>query len=152
MSTIAEMQLKSVDYVDELKVAGVPDRSLSWLSRNVESIFEHKVLQRFEGNAQLCALRCRVDEIKQLCELVRSYGIPNTLVHGDLDVSNMMYSIGPPASLMFIDWANACISHPFYDYAYVTTVGWEVIEDKDAKNCYLSKWTQFASFEQVDRA
>lgn len=152
MSTIAEMQLKSVDYVDELKEAGVPDRSLDWLASNVEAILEHDMVQLFEGNEQLRELLSRVDDIKKLCAVVVRCGIPCTLVHGDLDVSNIKYWAGPPSRVKFIDWANCCIAHPFYDYAYVTTVGWENVEDEDAKRCYLNKWTQFASYGQVEIA
>ena len=60
----------------------------------------------------LARLRERVAEAPALCAQLAAYGVPETLVHGDLHEHNVALAGGRP---VIFDWSDACVAHPFFD-------------------------------------
>ena len=66
-----------------------------------------------EQYRRLLALFPRVVE---LCEELATHTIAETLNHGDLNGGNVLLSSGRS---IFLDWGDACVSHPFYSLRIV---------------------------------
>ena len=57
-------------------------------------------------------LRRLAPELKETCRRLAALGLPSTLVHGDLHMLNVARVDG---RLVYFDWSDACIAHPFID-------------------------------------
>ncbi|MDQ3856133.1 MAG: aminoglycoside phosphotransferase family protein, partial [Chloroflexota bacterium] len=112
----AELQIAHAERVSQLLALGVPDRRLSVLPGLYGPLLADDEVLRVglpdglspEEHRALLSLSPRVVE---LCERLAGYGIPETLNHGDLTDGNVLLRDGRTA---FIDWGDACVSHPFY--------------------------------------
>eukprot|EP00171_Calliarthron_tuberculosum_P002788 IDg2788t1 len=66
--------------------------------------------------------------------------IPMTIVHGDLNVMNIIVDADEKEKITFIDFAYTLVSHPFIDFAYfVSSVE---AEDGDMED-YLRLWMEY---------
>ncbi|KAI0565357.1 Aminoglycoside phosphotransferase [Gracilaria domingensis] len=121
LDTLRRMQLLSSDHLDELQAGGLEVRDSEWLLSNVHQLLYHKGLERaVKGSEEhemiLRDLRCREKEVKDVCKEISSFGIPNTLVHGDLSQNNMgSRKVLGGAGYQFFDWGLSHIGHPFID-------------------------------------
>jgi hypothetical protein len=75
-----------------------------------------------------------------LCDRLAAYGIPDTIVHGDLHHGNMLV-VGDRTAV--IDWSDAAIGHPFLDLAPVLWIGEKHREA--LSDAYVVAWSDFAS-------
>ena len=63
------------------------------------------------------------EELGAACDELTASGLPLTLEHGDLWVSNIYVGDAEP---QFIDWTDASISHPFLSLGpLLRSVGWD---------------------------
>eukprot|EP00178_Gracilaria_changii_P025438 TRINITY_DN78355_c0_g1_i1.p1 TRINITY_DN78355_c0_g1~~TRINITY_DN78355_c0_g1_i1.p1 ORF type:complete len:519 (+),score=71.34 TRINITY_DN78355_c0_g1_i1:1206-2762(+) len=121
VDTISRMQLLSMAHLNELKAAGLQVRDSEWLESNIHDILYHKGLDKaVQGHKAhreiVLDLRCREEKVKEVCRKISSYGIPNTLVHGDAREHNfgsleMLEGRGYP----LFDWGYSHIGNPFLD-------------------------------------
>jgi aminoglycoside phosphotransferase (APT) family kinase protein len=82
-----------------------------------------------------------------LCERLAAYGIPDSLVHGDLHHGNMIVRDDRVA---VIDWSDAAIGHPFLDLAPVLWIG---EKHRDAlADAYVEAWADLASPDDLRNA
>jgi hypothetical protein len=107
----AQLQLAAIADVGELLAAGVPDRRLDKLPQQYEELLGETPGLTPDELARLDRLRPRV---RELCDQLAAYGIPETLQHNDLH-DGQVFVRGD--DYRFLDWAEACISHPFLTMA-----------------------------------
>jgi hypothetical protein len=107
----AQLQLAAVADIDELLSVGVPDRRLDKLPTQYEHLLGETPGLTPEELAQLDRLRPRV---REMCEELAAYGISETIQHNDLHDRQVFVRDG---DYRFLDWAEACISHPFFTMA-----------------------------------
>jgi aminoglycoside phosphotransferase (APT) family kinase protein len=93
----------------------------------------------------LARLEPHIELVDQLCHLVESIGLPQTLAHGDLDAGNVFVREGVPA---IMDWSDVSISSPLFDPALIPQVTGNPI----LARAYLDEWTEFASMERLEDA
>ena len=83
--------------------------------------------------------------VDDLCALVDSVNLPQTLVHGDLDSGNIFVRNGVP---VIMDWSDSSISNPFFDAALIPQVSRnEVLAD-----AYLEEWKEFVPPDSLEEA
>jgi len=157
----AELQIEMVERVPELLMLGVPDRRLSVLPGLYEPLLADMDVLRInqplgltsEQYRRLLALSPRVVE---LCEELATHDIAETLNHGDLNDGNVLLNGGRS---IFLDWGEACVSHPFYSLRTVLvsaeiSLGLEENspELQPLRDAYLEPWTHYESREDLLRA
>src|SRR5258708_4900843 len=57
-----------------------------------------------------------ISRMREIVEELASLGIKETLAHGDINAGNVIIAKG---GCIFLDWAEAWISHPFISYEYL---------------------------------
>ena len=145
LSDFGRLQVAAIADVDALLAAGCLDRRLAGLPSQIEALLTSEMvlatLEEKEGQ-QLAARRPR---LQSLCQELASYGLPETLVHGDLHGGNVAIRND---SFVYFDWTDACISHPFFD---MLTIFFE--EDTavrtQLRDAYLAEWTTFAPMDKL---
>ncbi len=120
LRVFARMQVEQVEHVDAWLARGVPDRRLSRMVQLTNPLI-HLSSQILSGESpgfsasEIEALHALPMKMKLLCAKLASYGLPHTLVHGDLGgnilVDGDRYS--------YFDWTDVCITHPFFEMATV---------------------------------
>jgi hypothetical protein len=115
LAEYARMQVVCAGRVEELLVAGVPDRRL----RHATVLID-KVLELAEGMLHLDVEPLTQAEMRELtamrpwlleaAERLDGMGLPETIQHDDLHDGNVLLGRGGPR---IFDWGDASISHPF---------------------------------------
>ncbi|MFN8510185.1 MAG: aminoglycoside phosphotransferase family protein [Deinococcaceae bacterium] len=140
LKTFAYLQQKSLLSLDKLKVAGCLDRSLSCLKSQIRPLMADDFALRGLSLEELNTLRALTERVEEACDQLMECPIPHTLVHGDLHQWNMAKR---DKDLVFFDWTDACISHPFFDLAPLLA-NYESDQETLLK-AYLECWSDFAS-------
>jgi hypothetical protein len=103
----AELQCNEAARVDEHLAGGVPDlRTETLPARYDEFVGRNLPLEPEE----LGRLRAFAPRFAELCAELASRGIPDSIQHDDLHMSNVYEQDG---RLRVLDWGDACVSHPF---------------------------------------
>jgi len=111
----AELQIELVEHVDEILALEIPDHRLaalpglySQLLANEESLMigQEKGLTPDEFS-QLQNLKSRIAE---LCTELATFGIPESINHGDFHDGNVL---AKDDRITFFDWGDADVTHPF---------------------------------------
>ena len=136
--SFAQIQIESIPYRDRLLTAGCLDRRLNILQSQVDPLIEDEAALAELSIAEIEQLRNLAPKLKNLCEQLADYEIPETLVHGDLHLDNVaLYK----NEYLFFDWTDSCIAHPFFDL-------YKLFFSSDRskqlyRDCYLNQWTQY---------
>ncbi len=80
-----------------------------------------------------------------MCSRLSDYAVPATLVHGDLHLENVAISDG---GLMFFDWTEACVAHPFMDMFLIFNERDDAIRIR-LRDAYLAVWTDFEPMKRL---
>ncbi len=148
-----EVQRASVGSVDALFAAGCLDRRLDVLEGQIDPLLDDPETSARMAPEELGELRRLAPQIKRLCRRLASYGLPPTLVHGDLHWGNI--ALKPEGTIMF-DWTDSCIAHPFLDLATLLDLLDAFPEREAAQAClldrYLAVWTDYAPLERLREA
>lgn len=96
-------------------------------------------------------LRDFTPQVGDMCAQLSSYRFPMMLHHDDFHPGNIMVK---GDDIIFFDWAESAITHPFFSMTIVMRYAKYVYEyDEEALNrlrdMYLQAWTQFAPLEQL---
>jgi hypothetical protein len=160
ISTLAELQIASIDASNELMQAGCRDLRLGTLLELVDPFLDTmaelmknqtKVPPPVLSQQELSRLSVTV---KDALHCLEALPIPDTLGHSDFNPGNII--VGPERCI-FIDWAEAHISHPFLTFEYFlshlrkdypTLVQFE----GDLRSSYAQRWHAISSAEQVAEA
>jgi len=159
----AEVQIGLAAHVPEMLELGVPDYRLAMvpaLYGNLLADEESLLIDQPKGLSadeveHLCGMVLRVE---QLCADLASFGLPETLNHGDFHDGNVLVRDG---RITFLDWADGCISHPFVslrtffvsieialeldDYSFTPAMSF--LLDR-----YLMPWQEFVPLEALRAA
>ena len=149
-----ELQAGLARRVPDLLALGVPDRRLPVLSTLYEPLLADVDTLRIGQTpgltrSQYERLLGLTPRVAELCERLAAYRIPETINHGDLTDGNVFVGDSGP---VFIDWGDACVSHPFYSLRTVL-VSAEISLDLEEnspqlhplRDAYLKPWTPYAS-------
>ncbi len=155
----ASMQMRLSARTKTLKAAGCPDERLGVLPSLYEQMLadtslllidEPKGLPRSEYE-QLLAFGPR---LKEMCDELASYGIPESLHHDDLHTANILTD---GEKYRFIDAAETCLGHPFCTLFVSLRVAKYVLKYDEAAmevlcQSYLKPWIAFAPMKRLQRA
>ena len=151
MNRLAAMHISSISAVAALKERGVPDRNISWMSASFDVICQHRSFRSMSSSNKLY-FRGLAQCVRSLCLELSGYRIPHTLVHGKLGVEDVYGSFGIDPKVFFKNWAFCGISHPLFDYLHITEMGFQAIDDEEAKNHYSQFWNGFVSKKTFTKA
>lgn len=121
-AALGGLQIASIGVIDDLLDAGCRDLRVGTLLGLVDPFFEviadlmeqqTKVPPRILSRHELSDLG---ETLKNALRSLRSVGLPDTLGHTDFNPGNIL--VGPQRSV-FIDWAEAHVSHPFLTFEYL---------------------------------
>jgi hypothetical protein len=137
----AQIQIKSVQHIDNLLSVGCLDRRLHWLATQIDILLNDEIVLSQLQAEEIKQLQTFAPYLQNLCSQLDSYQIPQTLVHGDLHLGNVA---SYQNKYIFFDWTDSCISHPFFDmfalfYSRQTRTFSSDI--KDLQEEYLAQWT-----------
>ena len=152
----AELQIDLARHVDELLEAGAIDRRLETLPRLYEAVLADAESLRVglpDGltDEQLDELHMLAPELPVQCAELAAFGRPETIQHDDLSDADVRL---PDGGYRFIDWGDACVSHPFFTMTVtLRVIAWRLGFGLEAtapelqrfRDAYLEPWTAFAS-------
>lgn len=157
----AELQIEMAERVPELLRLGVPDRRLSVLPGLYEPLLADVDVLRIDQPLGLTSEQHRrlldlFPRVAELCDELATHDIAETLNHGDLNDANVLLNGGRS---VFLDWGDACISHPFYSLRTVLVsaeISLELEENAPElhplRDAYLEPWTHYESRQELLRA
>jgi hypothetical protein len=148
----AELQIEAAPAAGELVAAGAFDRRTAVLPET----YERLVSEPAEGQTpdEYTELLRLVPEVRRVCELLAAAPVPETINNDDFTDGSIFLSDG---SYRFLDWGDACVSHPFF----TLTVTQRVIEirhelplgspeAKRIRDAYLEPFTCFAARAELE--
>jgi hypothetical protein len=144
----AALQRRTADVADELLADGCLDRRLGILETQVDPlVHDPEAVARLTAD-EVAELRRLAPWLKDVCRRLAALGLPSTLVHGDLHMLNVARLDG---RLVYFDWTDACIAHPFID---LLCLSWEKDEAIRAAllEAYLEPWQGAETAERLQEA
>ena len=119
---LARLQILSIGNEAELLEAQCKDLRLPRLVAQIDPFIdrmrEFMAAQEKQTPAPLTnpELDLLGDRLKQACALLHHFGFPDTLGHLDFNLGNILLA---PERSVFLDWAEACVTHPFVTFEYL---------------------------------
>lgn len=157
----AEVQIDLANRVDELLKLGILDRRLAELPTKYEQLLDdHDAIRLGHPggvtNEEHRQLRQKSKKLREICQRLSMYGVPETIHHEDFHDANIFVHQG---RYTFADWGESGISHPFC----TLLVTWRVIawrlelaqsgpEMVRLRDTYLDAWSTFESRENLMQA
>jgi hypothetical protein len=153
-----ELQVASAARVDQLRALGCRDRAPALLRALLGPLLaDEAALMVGEADgltaAEFDRLRALQPWFEAACETLAASDLPLALEHGDLWASNIYIGAGEPA---FIDWTDACLSHPFFSLApFLRSASWDprLAGRGEARgrivDAYLEAWYAFGGPAQL---
>lgn len=114
VESMAELQRKTKDSGFDLLEAGAFDQGMDVLLKRAPELFDYlEETMSFETSMKAPYLeRRRIREIRSIfeaiCERMQLLGIPETIVHGDMNPGNLITGCG---HCQFIDWSEAYVGN-----------------------------------------
>jgi Phosphotransferase enzyme family len=148
----AELQLEAAADADELVAAGAFDRRSNVLPGLFRRLLEHpaegQTTEEYDGLVRL------VPEVERVCEQLAAAPVPETINNDDFTDGSIHVRDG---GYHFLDWGDACVSHPFF----TLTVTQRVIEIRHElpvrspeimriRNAYLEPFTRLAARAELE--
>lgn len=158
--SLAHLQMKSITHREELIAAGCLDHSLPVLKghlREITSYLEEAMSRQTSAKVPRLG-RPRLYELESIvadaCDRMQDLGIPNSLVHNDLNLGNVLID---GSRCTFIDWAEGYLGNPFLAFqhlcAYFRTDGDSAaIWTSRMRDLYRSCWLEYLTEAQIDVA
>lgn len=155
---LARLQIQVVPQQERLLATGTFDRRLHMLPQLYTQALENTPLLLIgEGGlreGELEQLHAFAPQVREMCEKLATYRIPETLHHDDLGASNILVN---GERYLFFDWSESAVAHPFFTlmiilrYAEgVFACGEETLER--ITTAYLSCWTEYEPMERLCEA
>ena len=146
---LAQIQIKSVQYIDKLLSVGCLDRRLDWLATQIDVLFDDEIALSQLQAEEIKQLHTFAPYLKNFCSQLASYQIPQTLVHGDLHLGNVAFY---QDNYLIFDWTDSCVSHPFFDMIDLFFNSKKKVFSSDIKYLqqeYLSQWTAYEPMSRL---
>jgi hypothetical protein len=150
----AGLQIDVAGDADAIVGLGVPDLRLSKLPAMYELLLDSLAglpsddRQRLVGN---------VPRVREMCDELVGYGLPETIQHDDLHDGQVFVRDG---RYRILDWGDACVSHPFFTLS-VTLEGvlaWGIddvqgsVEIDPFRDAYLAPFARVDTRGDLDSA
>ena len=144
----ARLQRRTSELVGELLADGCLDRRLDVLETQIDPLVNDSEAVARLTPEEVTELRRLAPTVKELCRRLAGVGLPSTLVHGDLHMLNVARLDG---RLVYFDWSDACIAHPFID---LLSLEWEKDEASRMAllDAYLEAWQGAETAERLQEA
>ncbi len=140
----AQLQIDAAEVAPELLGAGAPDRRVADLPAAFEDLLGR---QRGLERGVVRQLRERTSRIGELGRELAARGVPETVQHDDLHSANVFVRDG---RYLFLDWGDACVSHPFLTlHVTLRVLAYELGLPAGApeldrfRDAYLEPWSAF---------
>jgi hypothetical protein len=159
-SSLARLQVESLEKIEALLAAGCKDLRLKRLDSVVDALFDliAELMKRQPSSPpriltgdELLFVR---DSLHRACDRLQSLGFSETLGHNDLNPGNVIVD---DERAIFVDWAEANVSHPFFAFEYLASVLCRLRPDLEdwlahLKEAYSRPWRDLCSGEQIEAA
>jgi Phosphotransferase enzyme family len=111
----AEVQIGLAEHVTELLSLRLPDHRLSVLPRLFTELLADEsnfIIDHKKGltSTEWQQVKDKASRFEQICSKLATYGIPESLNHGDFHDGNVLVKDG---RMTFFDWGDASVAHPF---------------------------------------
>jgi hypothetical protein len=144
----AKLQISTTSMLDTLIEAGCLDRRLNILAGQVDALMADDAFLHSIDTEKRLAFRAAAPTLKTLCAKLAAFNIPHTLVHGDFHGGNIAKN---GDKILFFDWTDACIAHPFFDLPIF--IDFDANEHEAAlQEAYLTCWTAYEPLERLHEA
>ena len=157
---LARLQMDSIGRSTELLEGQCKDLRLSGVESKIDPFLSR--LREFMGvqekisPAPLSAreLASLGEGLRESIAVLQSFGLPDTLGHLDCNPGNLLVSAG---RCTFLDWAEACVTHPFVTFEYLRRHMERCVVNEPGAEArltaaYLRPWEACFSPEQLRRA
>jgi hypothetical protein len=152
LQAFSHLQLASTARVDQFLTSGCPDRRLEKLREHLDLLIADREVFSLLTRDEREQVRKALPRCHALCGQLERLPISASLVHGDLYPGNIAFGHGTPT---FLDWADGCISHPFFDIMrFCLSSRLRGMPQKRAQlqAAYVAPWKAIASGEQLQKA
>jgi hypothetical protein len=160
ITTLADLQIASIDMTDDLLRVGCRDLRLATLLDLVDPFLDTmaelmnqqtKVPPPVLSRQELSRLNAT---IKDALNCLEALPIPDTLGHSDFNPGNIIFG---PERCVFIDWAEAHVGHPFLTFEYFLShlrrdYAALVPFEAESRSSYARRWQASSSAEHVAEA
>jgi hypothetical protein len=132
----AGLQRRTAELTPDLLRDGCLDRRLEVLETQIDPLLDDPEAVGRLSSDELDQLRRLAPTLKELCRRLGAFNLPPSLVHGDLHMLNVARV---DTELVYFDWTDACIAHPFID---LLSLQWEKDESSRTAllDAYLDPW------------
>jgi hypothetical protein len=159
-AALANLQIASIGNALHLVEAGCKDVRAPRLMRLVDPFLDTmgKLMEQQVKPSPLPLSRSEIALLgkclKDVLSTDENFYVPNTLGHLDFNPGNILVS---EDGVVFLDWAEACVGHPFLTFRYLT----EFLTQNHLSastwlsqitSAYVGPWRCFLTAEVVDRA
>ncbi|NYE36599.1 hypothetical protein F4692_001732 [Nocardioides cavernae] len=147
----ASAQAASLDWLDELRAAGAPDRGLEpTLAAWREALATNAELDALTAGERV-RLAEVVPEVESRVRELWACGFPDTLGHGDLHSGNVAHD---GAHVRIFDWSDGCVTHPFLDGTHLAHWITEAVggDAGERVRTVLAPWRDAYPHADLDRA
>jgi hypothetical protein len=150
---IAAMQRASIPRLDTLLALGCEDQRLDALAAGAATLLTDPHVRAVLDADEYAHLRALVPRLQDRCAALAAFGLPPTLVHGDLHTGNIAARDDRP---VFFDWGDACVAHPFVvlfallDARYYPCGAGDI--GPRLRDRYLAGWSDYGSLEHLREA
>jgi hypothetical protein len=146
--TFAGLQIDSASRIDTLFAAGCLDRRIDVLASQIDDLLADEACVRLLDAEERATWQASGDPLKALCQQLKGYNIPYTLVHGDFHGGNIALQ---GEQMRFFDWTDACITHPFFDLSVLVNFDGSG-RGEAIRDAYLAEWTAYEPLERLHEA
>jgi hypothetical protein len=157
---LAEVQIASFGKTLHLLDAGCHDTQVSCLAEKINPFLAAMIglmVQQTKASPSPLSseeLSTLGKQLHRICSDLGQSGIPNTLSHLDLNPGNILVS---DSECMFLDWAEACVGHPFVAFEYLLEHLRKLRPKDDSVEARLSSvyarpWQRFADPKAIAEA
>ena len=111
----AEVQIGLAEHVTEMLSLRVPDHRLSVLPTLFNQLLADEsnfMIDQEKGltSAEWQEVKDKASRFEEICQQLATYGIPESLNHGDFHDGNILVKDG---RITFFDWGDGDVTHPF---------------------------------------
>ncbi len=157
----AEFQIDLAQKLTDLLMTGAPDRRLEHFPHLYRELLDDTENLRVDNPPGLSSEEHRhllelQSEVEDMCLQLASYGLPETICHEEVHDANVILDRD---RVIFTDWADSCIGHPFFTMlvtirsaAYRAGIKEDAPEMLRLRDIYLEPWSSFGSPTELREA
>lgn len=157
----SQLQVGMVDQTRRFAVAGCPNRGLLQLVESIDRLLADTVAMKPGDPSGLTvkeihALHMRARALKIAAHRLGTLRLPVSVDHGDFWAGQIVVGDANP---VFIDWSDACLSHPFFSMAFFADEESmrpylpSAADARDSlRDTYLEPWTVYEPHDVLTQA